>query len=342
MTQIFEWTAAGHRSDDRPRHHVGPRRTPRAASPAGSRCWPPATSSPDRSAEFPDSERDRLERQGIVSILAVPIFAAGEWWGFVGYDQCEEERDWQPAEIEALSLVANTLGAAIGRERAMRTLSETEARYQTLIEQIPAVTYMESAAEPGRKLYISPQVETILGFDPAEWSHERWQRAIHPDDRERVLGRGPPGAGDRRAVQLRIPDGASRRPGRLAPGRRRAAAGRHGRPAVLAGCPVRRHRRKEAEMHLREAEQRYRTLVEQIPAITYIDESRECERASAPGTRSTSARRSSTILGLHARGVERRRRALGGHHPPGRSGRRDRGRTASTTSAANRSPWSSG
>ena len=59
-------------------------------------------------------------------LLVVPIFVDGEWWGFIGFDQCEEERDWQPAEIDALSLVANTLGAAIGRERA-RTLSETEA-----------------------------------------------------------------------------------------------------------------------------------------------------------------------------------------------------------------------
>ena len=186
MTQIFEWTAAGidptidlDITSDLPYAESGFARWEQVLAEGD------LISGPVR--DFPASERDRLERQGIVSILAVPIFAAGEWWGFVGYDQCEEERDWQPAEIEALSLVANTLGAAIGRERAMRTLSETEARYQTLIEQIPAVTYMESAAEPGRKLYISPQVETILGFDPAEWSHERWQRAIHPDDRERVL-----------------------------------------------------------------------------------------------------------------------------------------------------------
>jgi PAS domain S-box-containing protein len=167
-----------------------------------------------RVREFPESERERLERHDILSILVVPIFSGGEWWGFIGYDQCEEERDWQPSEIEALSLVANTLGAAIGRERAMRTLSETEARYQTLIEQIPAVTYMESAAEPGKKLYVSPQVRSIFGFEPTDWSHEGWLAAIHPDDHERVLAEDlrtqqtgrPFGCGEYRMVR---PDGGT-------------------------------------------------------------------------------------------------------------------------------------
>jgi PAS domain S-box-containing protein len=231
--------------------------------------------------EFPDSERGRLERHGIVSIMVVPVFSGGEWWGFVGYDQCEEEREWQSAEIEALSLVANTLGAAIGRERAMRTLSETEARYQTLIEQIPAVTYMESAVESGRKLYVSPQLRTILGFEQAEWSHEGWLEAIHPDDRERVLAmdlltqeNGEPFSCEYRMVR---PDG------RIVWLQDDAVLLRDDRdePLYWQGVRFDVTDRKEAEELLREAERRYRTLVEQLPAITYIDESRS---ADDPGT----------------------------------------------------------
>jgi len=273
MTQVFEWTADG----------IDPTidldiTSNLQYSESGFARWEQVLAAgelitgPVRG--FPDSERTRLERQGIVSILAVPVFAAGGWWGFVGYDQCEQERDWQPAEIEALSLVANTLGAAIGRERAVRTLTETEARYQTLIEQIPAVTYMESAAEPGGKLYISPQVETILGFDPVEWSHERWRSAIHPNDRERVL------AEDTRAQQTGEPFSSEYRmvrpDGRIVWLQDDAVLLRDGQgdPLYWQGVRFDVTDHKEAEMHLREAEQRYRTLVEQIPAITYIDESR--------------------------------------------------------------------
>jgi len=71
--------------------------------------------------------------------MSLPVFVGGEWWGFIGFDQCEEERIWQPAEIDALRVVANTLGAAIGRERAEHRLTEAEARYRTLVEAIPAV-----------------------------------------------------------------------------------------------------------------------------------------------------------------------------------------------------------
>jgi PAS domain S-box-containing protein len=237
-----------------------------------------------RVSEFPESERGRLEREGILSIMVVPIFSSGDWWGFVGYDQCEEEREWQPAEIEALSLVANTLGAAIGRERAMRTLSETEARYQTLIEQIPAVTYMESAVDPGKTLYISPQVRTILGFEPMEWTHERWLQGIHPEDRERVLSEhrltqqsGEAFSSEYRMVQ---PDGG------IVWLQDDAVLLRddRGEPLCWQGVAFDITARKEAEELLREAERRYRTLVEQIPAITYIDECSSDDPASWPTT----------------------------------------------------------
>ncbi|MGZ5300240.1 MAG: PAS domain-containing protein [Actinomycetota bacterium] len=273
MTQVFEWTAPGIEptidldlTADVPYREGGFARWERLLADGGVITG--------LVGGFPESERGRLERQGILSIMVVPIFSSGEWWGFVGYDQCEEEREWQPAEIEALSLVANTLGAAIGRERAMRTLSETEARYQTLIEQIPAVTYMESAVEPSGKLYVSPQVRTILGFEQTGWSHEGWLRAIHQDDRERVLvedlrtrENGEPFSCEYRLVR---PDGVTvwlqddavlLRDGR-------------GEPLYWQGVRFDVTARKEAEEHLREAERRYRTLVEQIPAITYIDECR--------------------------------------------------------------------
>ncbi len=275
-TQVFEWTAPG----------IEPATRPTVGLPyaeAGFARWERTLAEGNgisgRIREFPASERGRLERQGILSIIVVPIFSGGEWWGFVGYDQCEEERDWQLAEIEALSLVANTLGAAIGRERAIRSLSETEARYQTLIEQIPAVTYMESATGPNAILYLSPQVRTVLGFEQAGLSHEGWLQAIHPDDRERVVAidrltqeTGEPFSSEYRMVR---PDG------RIVWLQDDAVLLRDGRgePLYWQGVRFDVTARKEAEEHLREAERRYRTLVEQIPAITYID---ECQSLDDP------------------------------------------------------------
>ncbi|MDP8956564.1 MAG: PAS domain-containing protein [Actinomycetota bacterium] len=68
-------------------------------------------------------------------------------------------------------------------------LHQTEARYQTLIEQIPAVIYTESVGEPGGVMFISPQVRALLGYSPEEWlaRPDLWVDVLHPDDRDRVV-----------------------------------------------------------------------------------------------------------------------------------------------------------
>jgi PAS domain S-box-containing protein len=63
-----------------------------------------------------------------------------------------------------------------------------ETRYRTLIEQIPAVTFLASLAGGRNELYVSPQIESLLGFTQEEWVSDPilWYRQTHPDDRERV------------------------------------------------------------------------------------------------------------------------------------------------------------
>ncbi len=66
---------------------------------------------------FPEAERYILESKGVVSTLSVPIFVQGEWWGFIGFDACRYEREWSPAEVNALRAAANILAAALQRHR---------------------------------------------------------------------------------------------------------------------------------------------------------------------------------------------------------------------------------
>ncbi|OFY40528.1 MAG: hypothetical protein A2X18_11460 [Bacteroidetes bacterium GWF2_40_14] len=66
--------------------------------------------------EFPDKERSDLESQGIKSIFATPIFVDKKLWGFIGFDDCINEREWSVVEERLISAAANTIGAAYLRK----------------------------------------------------------------------------------------------------------------------------------------------------------------------------------------------------------------------------------
>jgi len=56
--------------------------------------------------------------------------------------------------------------------RAEKALEESEARFRTLVEHIPAITYIAALDEYSTTLYVSPQVETILGFSQRDYKKD--------------------------------------------------------------------------------------------------------------------------------------------------------------------------
>ncbi len=83
----------------------------------------------------------------------------------------------------------------IEEERAARVMDEaqaavhaSQARYRAIVEQVPAVIYTQLPDESATFTYISPYVETLLGFPPTAFlaDRARWVESIHPDDRARV------------------------------------------------------------------------------------------------------------------------------------------------------------
>jgi PAS domain S-box-containing protein len=64
-------------------------------------------------------------------------------------------------------------------------LRAAESRYRTLVEQIPAVTFMAVLGEGTNEVYVSPHIETMLGFTQKEWLENPflWYSQLHPGDR---------------------------------------------------------------------------------------------------------------------------------------------------------------
>jgi PAS domain S-box-containing protein len=73
------------------------------------------------------------------------------------------------------------------REREER-LKEAEAKYRTLVEQIPLATYINDTGMPVHTKYMSPQIETMLGFPVSDWLQPNFfLTRLHPEDHDRVL-----------------------------------------------------------------------------------------------------------------------------------------------------------
>src|SRR5206468_3455783 len=70
-------------------------------------------------------------------------------------------------------------------QRAEERLRAAEIRYRTLVEQIPAVTFMAVLGEGENEIYVSPHIEALLGFTQQEWLENPflWYRQLHADDR---------------------------------------------------------------------------------------------------------------------------------------------------------------
>jgi PAS domain S-box-containing protein len=89
-----------------------------------------------------------------------------------------------------------------GRRLAELEREAAEARYRDMVEQVPAITYIDEAVEGGTEVhYVSPQSKAILGYSPEEWrlNPNLWIERLHPDDRDAAV------AEDKRCRRLGTP-----------------------------------------------------------------------------------------------------------------------------------------
>ena len=118
-------------------------------------------------------------------LLALTIRSINE-----AFETVRQNEDALSQSVAELRTTTSQLRAEIAKREQIETqLREAEARYRTLVEQVPAITYTASLDKAQGTLYISPQIETLLGFSPTEWidNPELWTKQLHPDERDLVF-----------------------------------------------------------------------------------------------------------------------------------------------------------
>lgn len=142
-------------------------------------------------------------------------------------------------------------------------MSESRTEYQDLVEQVPAIVYRAEIGVTAPWNYISPRVESILGFSPEEFTSELWADSLHPEDRARVLSEEEDALGERPGVPQTSEYRMIARDGRIVWIRDEfVLVERDAGPRFYRGVMLDITARKTAEEALARSETRFRMILE--------------------------------------------------------------------------------
>jgi two-component system, sensor histidine kinase and response regulator len=239
----------------------------------------------DQEGTRPRRHRSRALRDLLlISLAGLVVF----WLGAAthGFQRAHEwissrypgQDDEIVAAIGLLALVFLVFSIIRWREvrRQIRARNAAEHRYRTLVEGMPVVTYVAGAPHEATASlrYVAPGIRELLGYSQDEWiaDPDIWKKRLHPEDREAVAAEA-----DRvheKVGPFSMEYRMMAKDGRIVWVRDEAVVverDRKGLWNVWQGVLMDITERKQAEERFLEAETRYRSLVESIPAVTYVD-----------------------------------------------------------------------
>jgi signal transduction histidine kinase/DNA-binding response OmpR family regulator len=158
------------------------------------------------------AEQDQLSPQGIISILVAPITLQDEFWGFIGFDDCQQERVWDKIEADILKSAGMLIASAIQRQRSELDLIDERQTLDWVLETSPvaAITAhngkINRLNKQGRELFAFPKGAGVLEIGKQVLGEQKNIFELGPLVRE-IREKG---AFSRRGIQFRCVDGVIR------------------------------------------------------------------------------------------------------------------------------------
>jgi PAS domain S-box-containing protein len=110
--------------------------------------------------DLPPMERAILTPQDIVSLLILPIYVGGIWFGFVGFDDCVHRREWLEEDRRLLQMAAEMLRAYLERKEQEQVIRAHEVYLQNLVTELSAAK--AEAEEHSRAAEAANQAKSIF------------------------------------------------------------------------------------------------------------------------------------------------------------------------------------
>jgi PAS domain S-box-containing protein len=140
--------------------------------------------------QYPRYWEEVFESRGLKTLLDMPIFVNGMWWGIIGFDDFVNEMPWSQVEIDALAAAAGNLGAAIERQQAEQALRASEDKFQHAFHHT-YVCMAISRTFDNTLLDVNDAFCKVTGFSREEAIGKRAGRDMHiwvrSEDRDFVI-----------------------------------------------------------------------------------------------------------------------------------------------------------
>ena len=106
-------------------------------------------------------EQEHLSPQGILSILLVSIYYQNQFWGFAGFDDCRNEREFLENEEMILRSASQLIANAVVRNETERKLADQNEFNRVMFEKAPIG--LTTCDEDGRLLDCNDAILSNLG-----------------------------------------------------------------------------------------------------------------------------------------------------------------------------------
>ena len=102
------------------------------------------------------------QNHGLKALIGVPLYASGEFWGMLSFDDCTTAREWTESDSQLTMLISGILSGVINRN----IIEESLHRMSSIVNSYPQL--ISYASLDGEFEYLSPGGVASIGYTPEE------------------------------------------------------------------------------------------------------------------------------------------------------------------------------